>query len=73
LFLRWCGRTGRHWHAGVEHLALFVTWLRHAPVTSDTEAGPGASGELLAGPGADPVRRARRVNLVLTAVTRRVP
>jgi integrase/recombinase XerD len=67
LFLRWCGRTGRHWHAGVEHLALFITWLRHAPaVTSSTEADPG--GDLLAGPGAEPVRGARRVNLVLTAV-----
>jgi integrase/recombinase XerD len=30
LFARWCGRTGRHWHVGVEHLALFITWLRHA-------------------------------------------
>ncbi len=20
LFLRWCARSGRHWHAGVEHL-----------------------------------------------------
>lgn len=67
LFLRWCGRTGRDWHSGVEHLALFITWLRHAPaVTSGMEAGPG--GELLAGPGAGPVRGARRVNLVLTAV-----
>lgn len=28
LFLRWCGRTGRHWHAGVEHLGLFMTWCR---------------------------------------------
>jgi hypothetical protein len=69
LFLRWCGRTGRDWHAGVEHLALFITWLRHAPaVTSGTEAVPGSGGELLAGPGAGPVRGARRVNLVLTAV-----
>jgi site-specific recombinase XerD len=50
LFLRWCGRTGRDWHAGVEHLALFITWLRHAPaVTSGTEAVPGSGGELLAG------------------------
>ena len=30
LFLRWCGRTGRHWHAGLEHLGLFIIWLRHA-------------------------------------------
>jgi integrase/recombinase XerD len=69
LFLRWCGRTGRDWHCGVEHLALFITWLRHAPaVTSGTEAVPGSDGELLAGPGAAPARGARRVNLVLTAV-----
>jgi integrase/recombinase XerD len=30
LFLRWCERTGRSWHSGVEHLGLFLTWLRHA-------------------------------------------
>jgi hypothetical protein len=54
-------RTGRHWHAGVEHLALFITWLRHAPaVTIGAEAGPGAGGELLVGPGAAPARGARR-------------
>jgi len=28
LFLRWCARTGRHWHGGVEHLGLFITWLQ---------------------------------------------
>jgi len=59
LFLRWCGRTGRHWHAGVEHLALFITWLRHAPaVTSGTEAGPGAGGSCW--PGRAPRRPAGR-------------
>ena len=36
LFLRWCARTGRHWHDGVAALGLFITWLRHA--------GPQASG-----------------------------
>lgn len=30
LFLRWCARTGRHWHDGVPALGLFITWLRHA-------------------------------------------
>jgi site-specific recombinase XerC len=30
LFLRWCARSGRHWHVGVEHLGLFMVWLRHA-------------------------------------------
>jgi hypothetical protein len=24
LYLRWCGRTGRSWQAGLEHLALFI-------------------------------------------------
>lgn len=63
LFLRWCGLTNRTWPTGVEYLGLFMTWLRHA--------GPQASGAgavVLAGPGADPVRSARRVNAVLTAV-----
>ena len=51
LFLRWCARTGRHWHAGVEHLGLFITWLRHAgPQVSGADAASG--GQVLAGPGA---------------------
>lgn len=67
LFLRWCGRTGRHWHAGVEQLGLFITWLRHAgPATSGVDVISG--GHVLAGPGAGPVRSARRINGVLTAV-----
>ena len=61
LFFRWCAQTGRSWHAGVEHLGLFMTWLRHA--------GPdGGPGQVLTGPGAPAVRGARRVNAVLTAV-----
>lgn len=63
LFLRWCVRTGRHWHVGAEHLGLFMTWLAHARTETDGEAG-----EVLAGPGSRPVRGARRVNVVLTAV-----
>ncbi|MDQ2826369.1 MAG: site-specific integrase [Actinomycetota bacterium] len=63
LFLYWCRRTGRHWHVGVEHLGLFMTWLTHAGADPDGELG-----EVLAGPGAQPVRGARRVNVVLTAV-----
>ncbi len=63
LFLCWCRRTGRHWHVGVEHLGLFMTWLSHAGAGSDGELG-----EVLAGPGARPIRGARRVNVVLTAV-----
>ena len=52
--------------AGVEQLGLFIVWLRHA--------GPQVSGwtrcrrQVLAGPGAAPVRGARRVNAVLSAV-----
>ena len=67
LFLRWCGRTGRHWHAGLEHLGLFIIWLRHAgrEVSGvDVVAGD----DVLSGPGREPVRGARRINAVLTAV-----
>lgn len=69
LFLRWCGRTGRHWHDGVEHLGLFMVWLRHAgPEVSGVDASPVEMGEVLSGPGWEPVRGARRVNGVLAAV-----
>jgi site-specific recombinase XerD len=68
LFLRWCVRSGREWQAGVEHLGLFMTWLRHAgPQVSGIEVDPGVGG-VLAGPGSRPVRSARRVNAVLAAV-----
>ena len=67
LFLRWCARTGRHWHDGVAALGLFITWLRHAgPQASGAHVVVG--GQVLAGPGAEPVREARRINGVLTAV-----
>lgn len=70
LFLRWCASTDKHWHVGVEQLGLFITWLRHA---DPRDVGvDGASGEamvvVLAGPGRPPVRGARRINAVLTAV-----
>jgi integrase/recombinase XerD len=69
LYLRWCRRAGRSWQAGVEHLGLFITWLRHAPPeVSGADARPGQVAEVLAGPGREPVRGARRVNAVLTAV-----
>jgi integrase len=69
LYLRWCCRTGRSWQAGAEHLGLFITWLRHAPAeVAGLQAAAAAGGELLAGPGREPVRGARRVNGVLTAV-----
>lgn len=68
LFLRWCRRSGRDWRAGVEHLGLFITWLRHAgPAVSGVDAD-GRGGEVLAGPGTAVVRSPRRVNAVLTAV-----
>ena len=67
LFLRWCARSGRHWHDGVAALGLFIIWLRHAgPQASGVD--PVVGGQVLAGPGAEPVREARRINGVLTAV-----
>ena len=66
VFLRWCGRTGRSWHAGIEHLGLFMTWLRHAgPQSSGLDADGGETGQVLAGPGVPPARGARRENGVL--------
>ena len=68
LFLRWCARTGREWPAGIEQLGLFMTWLAHAgPQVSGADAAA-AAGIVLAGPGIPPVRGARRINAVLTAV-----
>jgi integrase/recombinase XerD len=67
LFLRWCARTGRDWQAGIGQIGLFMTWLAHAgPAASGIDAQPGAV--LLAGPGSQPARSARRVNAVLAAV-----
>jgi site-specific recombinase XerD len=68
LFLRWCSRSGRSWPAGVEQLGLFMTWLAHAgPAVSGADSSA-AAGTVLAGPGTGPVRSARRINAVLTAV-----
>lgn len=67
LFLRWCAGTGRHWHVGVEQLGLFITWLRHAGLEA-SGAEPVRGAQVLAGPGTVPVRGARRINGVLTAV-----
>lgn len=68
LFLRWCADRGRHWHAGVEQLGLFMVWLQHAgpEVSGLDRLGGGAV--VLSGPGREPVRGPRRVNAVLTAV-----
>jgi site-specific recombinase XerD len=69
LFLRWCARTGRTWQAGVEQVALFMTWLAHAePGASTAEAAGGGTGVVLAGPGAAAARCPSRINGVLSAV-----
>jgi len=68
LFLGWCERTDRHWHAGIEHLGLFMTWLAHAHSELAGEATAIGFGRVMAGPGSPPVRGARRINVVLTAV-----
>ncbi|MEV7971394.1 tyrosine-type recombinase/integrase [Sphaerisporangium sp. NPDC088356] len=68
LFLRWCRRTGRSWQDGVEYLGLFIVWLRHAPAEVSGLEPVAGVGEVLAGPGRPPVRGARRINAVLTAV-----
>jgi integrase/recombinase XerD len=64
LYLRWCRLTDRSWLAGAGHLGLFITWLRHAPGRVTGRDG----GQVLAGPGCEPVRGPRRINAVLTAV-----
>ena len=63
LFLRWCGRSGRSWQAGVEQFALFMTWLAHARSCIDD-----AAGVVVAGPGSAAARCPSRINGVLTAV-----
>ena len=68
LFLRWCGRSGREWQAGIEQLGLFMTWLAHAGPSVSGAGAPAAAGTVLAGPGMGPVRGARRINGVLSAV-----
>jgi integrase/recombinase XerD len=57
LFLQWCSRTGLSWSAAGAHLGRFMLWLGHY----DPKAPDGVVG-------AEPVRRARRVNQVLAAV-----
>ena len=68
LYLRWCVCTGRSWQAGLEQLALFITWLQHVPARpAGADTGRGRA-VVVAGPGGEPARGARRVNAVLTAV-----
>jgi site-specific recombinase XerD len=68
LFLRWCARSGRHWHAGAEQLGLFMVWLSYAGPEASGVEEPHRGAVVLAGPGARPARGARRVNAVLSAV-----
>jgi len=62
LFLRWCDRTGRDWRSAASDIASFIIWLTYTP------ADPAGDPVVVAGPGARPVRRARRINRVLVAV-----
>ena len=67
LFLRWCVTSGRTWQAGIEQFGLFMVWLGYAGrAVSGVDVA--ADAVVLAGPGSVPVRSARRVNAVLTAV-----
>ena len=67
LFLRWCSRSGRTWQAGIEQFGLFMIWLGHAGRDVSGLDAP-TDAVVLAGPGSVPVRSARRINAVLTAV-----
>jgi integrase/recombinase XerD len=59
LYLGWCTRTGQNW-ALADRLGPFMTWLKYAPANADRQ--------VVAGPGARPVRGERRVNFILTVV-----
>lgn len=59
LFLRWCARTGRDWRTAGADMGLFITWLKHSSADG---------GSVVPGPGVQPARGERRINLVLVAV-----
>lgn len=59
LFLRWCDRTGRQWPAAARDIGLFIVWLKYTRVDGTP---------VVAGPGAEPVRGASRINQILVAV-----
>lgn len=63
LHLRWCGATGRDWRKAARDLGLFIVWLKHTPSRADDD-GPVV---VRSGPGGTPVRRERRINVVLSA------
>src|SRR6266849_2819482 len=54
--------------SGDHIMRLFMTWLAHAGPAVSGAGAPSSPGVVLAGPGVAPVRGARRVNGVLTAV-----
>ena len=62
LYFIWCRRTGRDWRDAAQDLGLFMVWLKYTPT------GDPVPGQLLLGPGAEPVRKERRINGILTAV-----
>jgi integrase/recombinase XerD len=64
LFLRWCGRSGREWQAGIEQLGLFMTWLAHAGPSVSGAGASAAAGTVLAGPGINGVLSAVRAMVV---------
>ncbi|HEY2960048.1 MAG TPA: tyrosine-type recombinase/integrase [Actinomycetota bacterium] len=59
LYLSWCAKTGQDW-ASAERLGSFIIWLQHTPNKPNRR--------VVTGPGVRPVRRERRVNLILTVV-----
>ena len=62
LFLRWSAATGRDWRTAARDLSSFILWLKWQPCRSEGRPA------VVPGPGADPVRKARRINGVLAAV-----
>ncbi|MGW3832774.1 tyrosine-type recombinase/integrase [Streptomyces microflavus] len=63
LYFRWCSETGRDWKTAAPDLGLLMLWLKYTPASAD--GGPVA---VVRGPGAEPARKERRVNGVLTSV-----
>jgi hypothetical protein len=63
LYLLWCRITERQWPQAARDMGLFMVWLKYTPSTPDGEPA-----SVVLGPGAEPARRERRINGVLTAV-----
>ncbi|MGV9680273.1 tyrosine-type recombinase/integrase [Nocardia sp. NPDC003482] len=58
LYLRWCVSTEREWRTAARDLGLFMVWLKFTPARG---------GRVVMGPGAEPVRKEKRINRVLVA------